>query len=56
MPAGGVIAGITYIKNRMCIIVANDATVKAGAWMPITAKKISDFKKLPWKIVCQLFI
>ncbi|MAR21234.1 MAG: methylcrotonoyl-CoA carboxylase [Flavobacteriales bacterium] len=38
-PAGGVIAGITYIKNRMCIIVANDATVKAGAWMPITAKK-----------------
>ena len=38
-PAGGVIAGITYVKNRMCIIVANDATVKAGAWMPITAKK-----------------
>jgi len=38
-PAGGVIAGITYIKNRMCIVVANDATVKAGAWMPITAKK-----------------
>ncbi len=38
-PAGGVIAGITYIKNRMCIVVANDATVKAGAWMPITSKK-----------------
>ena len=37
-PAGGVIAGITYIKNRMCIIVANDATVKAGAWMPIAKK------------------
>ncbi len=38
-PAGGVIAGITYIKKRQCIVVANDATVKAGAWFPITAKK-----------------
>ena len=38
-PAGGVIAGITHIKDRQCIIVANDATVKAGAWFPITAKK-----------------
>lgn len=38
-PSGGVIAGITYINNRQCILVANDATVKAGAWFPITAKK-----------------
>tara|TARA_X000000368_G_scaffold418723_1_gene419602 strand:- start:1655 stop:3286 length:1632 start_codon:yes stop_codon:yes gene_type:complete len=38
-PSGGVVAGITYIKNRQCIVVANDATVKAGAWFPITAKK-----------------
>ena len=38
-PAGGVVAGITYIKNRQCIVVANDATVKAGAWFPITGKK-----------------
>ena len=38
-PSGGVVAGITHIKNRQCIIVANDATVKAGAWFPITAKK-----------------
>ena len=38
-PSGGVVAGITYIKNRQCIIVANDATVKAGAWLPITGKK-----------------
>ncbi|MAW20819.1 MAG: methylcrotonoyl-CoA carboxylase [Flavobacteriales bacterium] len=38
-PAGGVITGITYIKGKQCIVVANDATVKAGAWFPITAKK-----------------
>ena len=38
-PSGGVVAGITYIENRQCIVVANDATVKAGAWFPITAKK-----------------
>ena len=38
--AGGVVAGITYIKERQCIVVANDATVKAGAWFPITGKKI----------------
>jgi len=38
-PSGGVVAGITYVKGRQCIVVANDATVKAGAWFPITAKK-----------------
>ncbi|WP_211356907.1 acyl-CoA carboxylase subunit beta [Phaeodactylibacter luteus] len=38
-PAGGVVAGIGYIKGRQCMIVANDATVKAGAWFPITGKK-----------------
>ena len=38
-PSGGVVVGIGYISGRQCIIVANDATVKAGAWFPITAKK-----------------
>lgn len=38
-PAGGVITGIARIAGRLCVIVANDATVKAGAWFPITAKK-----------------
>jgi len=38
-PAGGVITGIGTISGRKCMIVANDATVKAGAWFPITAKK-----------------
>ena len=38
-PSGGVVAGITYVKKRQCIVVANDATVKAGAWFPITGKK-----------------
>ena len=38
-PSGGVVAGITYIEKKQCIIVANDSTVKAGSWFPITAKK-----------------
>lgn len=38
-PSGGVVTGIGYIHNRQCVLVANDATVKAGAWFPITAKK-----------------
>lgn len=38
-PSAGVIVKIGYIKGRQCIVVANDATVKAGAWFPITAKK-----------------
>ena len=38
-PAGGVVIGIGYVSGRQCIIVANDATVKAGAWFPITGKK-----------------
>ena len=38
-PSGGVIVKIGYIKDKLCIVVANDATVKAGAWFPITAKK-----------------
>ena len=38
-PSGGVITGLGYVAGRLCMIVANDATVKAGAWFPITAKK-----------------
>jgi 3-methylcrotonyl-CoA carboxylase beta subunit len=38
-PSAGVITGIGYVQGRMCMIVANDATVKAGAWFPMTAKK-----------------
>jgi len=38
-PSGGVVAGLGYVQKRLCMIVANDATVKAGAWFPITAKK-----------------
>ncbi|MEM9848637.1 MAG: carboxyl transferase domain-containing protein [Bacteroidota bacterium] len=38
-PAGGVVTGIGYVEGRQCMIVANDATVKAGAWFPITGKK-----------------
>lgn len=52
-PSGGVVVVIGYVKNRQVIVVANDATVKAGAWFPITAKKnlraqeISIENKLP---------
>ncbi|WP_020530573.1 acyl-CoA carboxylase subunit beta [Flexithrix dorotheae] len=52
-PSGGVVTGITKVSGRTCVVVANDATVKAGAWFPITAKKnlraqeISMENKLP---------
>lgn len=38
-PAGGTVGGIGYIAGRQCVVVANDQTVKAGAWFPITGKK-----------------
>jgi acetyl-CoA carboxylase carboxyltransferase component len=38
-PSGGVVVMIGYVKKQQCIVVANDATVKAGAWFPITGKK-----------------
>ncbi|WP_394991891.1 acyl-CoA carboxylase subunit beta [Emticicia sp.] len=38
-PNGGCVCGIGYVSGKMCVIVSNDATVKAGAWFPITAKK-----------------
>lgn len=52
-PSGGVVVKIGYVSGKQCIVVANDATVKAGAWFPITAKKnlraqeISIENKLP---------
>ncbi|WP_020539353.1 acyl-CoA carboxylase subunit beta [Lewinella cohaerens] len=38
-PGAGVLVGIGYVSGRQCMIIANDATVKAGAWFPITGKK-----------------
>jgi acetyl-CoA carboxylase carboxyltransferase component len=38
-PAGGVVIVIGYVSGKQCVVVANDATVKAGAWFPITGKK-----------------
>jgi acetyl-CoA carboxylase carboxyltransferase component len=52
-PCGGTVAGLGYVSGRQCIVVANDQTVKAGAWFPITGKKnlrmqeISMENKLP---------
>ena len=45
-PAGGVVGGITKIHGRSCVVVANDATVKAGAWFPITGKKNLRFQEV----------
>jgi acetyl-CoA carboxylase carboxyltransferase component len=39
LPSGGCVAGLGYISGRMCVVVANDYTVKAGAWFPSTCKK-----------------
>jgi len=38
-PAAGVVVVLGYIRNKLCMVVANDASVKAGAWFPITGKK-----------------
>ena len=38
-PSAGVVVVIGYVAGKQCVVVANDATVKAGAWFPITAKK-----------------
>ncbi|GGH11327.1 acyl-CoA carboxylase subunit beta [Sphingobacterium alkalisoli] len=38
-PNAGVVVVLGYVKNKLCVIVSNDATVKAGAWFPISAKK-----------------
>ena len=52
-PSGGVVVKVGYVKGKQCVVVANDATVKAGAWFPITGKKnlraqeISIENKLP---------
>lgn len=38
-PSGGVVVKIGHVSGKLCVVVANDATVKAGAWFPITGKK-----------------
>lgn len=45
-PAAGVVGGIGYVSKRQCVIVANDATVKAGAWFPMTGKKNLRFQEI----------
>lgn len=45
-PAGGVVGGITRVSGVQCMIVANDASVKAGAWFPITGKKNLRFQEI----------
>ena len=46
-PSGGVVIKIGYISGKQCVVVANDATVKAGAWFPITGKKNLRAQEIP---------
>ena len=45
-PSGGVVGVMGYVSGKQCIVVANDATVKAGAWFPITGKKNLRFQEI----------
>ena len=60
-PGAGVVTGLGKVSGRECVVVANDATVKAGAWFPLTCKKIlraQDFSlenRLPIIYLCLLY-
>ena len=45
-PAAGVVGGITKVSGKWCVVVANDPTVKAGAWFPMTGKKNLRFQEI----------
>ena len=45
-PSGGVVGMMGYVSGKQCLVVANDATVKAGAWFPIAAKKNLRFQEI----------
>lgn len=44
-PSGGVVVMMGHVSGRQCIVVANDASVKAGAWFPITGKRTFGLRK-----------
>lgn len=54
-PSGGVVVKIGKVSGKKVIVVANDATVKAGAWFPITGKRTSGLKKFLSRIIYRLF-
>ena len=51
--AAGVVTGIGTIHDRPCMIVANDATVKAGAFFPATVKKVLRARRSPRDAICR---
>jgi len=55
-PCGGTVAGLGYVSGRQCIVVANDQTVKAGAWFPSRVKKISACRRSRWRTNYRSFI
>ena len=54
-PSGGVVVKMGYVKGKQCIVVANDATVKAGAWFLLLVKRTYVLKKLLLKTNYQLY-
>ncbi len=48
IPAAGVVGGIGWIEGRPCMVVANDATVKAGAMFPQSVKKVLRLQRIAW--------
>ena len=55
-PSAGVVTGIGRVSERLCMVVANDATVKAGAWFPMTGKKNLRAQKSLSRIISLSFI
>src|ERR1700745_3460655 len=54
IPAGGVVTGIGYVEGIPCMIVANDATVKAGAFFPATTKKVIRAQRIAFECALPL--
>lgn len=48
-PAAGTVCGLGYVEGRLCMIIANDATVKAGSFFPMTAKKVIRAQTIAYK-------
>ncbi len=55
-PAAGTVAGIGYVSGKQCIIVGNDQTVKAGAWVPDHRGKKTADAEIAWRIIWPLLL
>ena len=55
-PGAGAVTGLGWVAGRLVMVIANDATVKAGAFFPMTAKKVLRPRQSPWRIEFRPFI